>query len=58
MSNIYFCVSLKARDIEECADMIMVKPGLPYLDLISLSKKQFPNHPMFVYQVSNIYIID
>lgn len=41
-----------ARDVEEGADMLMVKPGLPYLDIIKSTKEQFPNHPLFVYQVS------
>lgn len=30
----------------------MVKPGLPYLDIVRLLKDKFPNHPLFVYQVS------
>ncbi|XP_003740514.1 delta-aminolevulinic acid dehydratase [Galendromus occidentalis] len=40
------------RDIEQGADMIMVKPGMPYLDLIRQLKDKFPNYPMFAYQVS------
>ncbi len=38
-------------DIEEGADMIMVKPALPYLDIISDIKRQFPL-PLAAYQVS------
>jgi porphobilinogen synthase len=41
-------------DIEEGADMIMVKPGLPYLDVIRLLKDQF-GVPTFAYQVSGEY---
>merc|ERR1712110_53876 len=40
------------RDVEEGADMLMVKPGLPYIDMIREVKLKHPNHPMFAYQVS------
>jgi porphobilinogen synthase len=43
-----------ALDIEEGADMIMVKPGLPYLDVISRVKETF-GMPTFAYQVSGEY---
>lgn len=35
--------------------MLMVKPGLPYLDIVKQTKDQFPNMPLFVYQVSGEY---
>ncbi|SCV70052.1 BQ2448_1446 [Microbotryum intermedium] len=38
------------RDMEEGADIIMVKPGLPYLDIISEARALVPNHPLAVYQ--------
>ena len=41
-------------DLEEGADMVMVKPGLPYLDIIRRVKDQF-GAPTFVYQVSGEY---
>ncbi len=41
-------------DLQEGADMIMVKPGLPYLDIIRLAKDQFAV-PTFAYQVSGEY---
>ena len=41
-------------DIKEGADMVMVKPGMPYLDIISLIKKQF-KIPIIAYQVSGEY---
>ncbi|XP_055716756.1 delta-aminolevulinic acid dehydratase [Phlebotomus papatasi] len=44
-----------ARDVSEGADMLMVKPGLAYLDILRDTKNQFPNHPLFVYQVSGEY---
>merc|ERR1712177_5358 len=44
-----------ARDVSEGADMLMVKPGLAYLDLVRETKDAFPNHPMFIYQVSGEY---
>jgi porphobilinogen synthase len=43
-----------ALDIEEGADMIMVKPGLPYLDIIQRVKDAFAM-PTFAYQVSGEY---
>ncbi len=43
-----------ALDIDEGADMVMVKPGMPYLDIISRASAQF-NTPIFAYQVSGEY---
>ncbi|XP_053209297.1 delta-aminolevulinic acid dehydratase-like [Panonychus citri] len=43
------------RDINEGADIIMVKPGLPYLDIISEAKRRFPDVPRAVYHVSGEY---
>jgi porphobilinogen synthase len=43
-----------ALDIAEGADMIMIKPGLPYLDIVRRVKQQF-SMPTFVYQVSGEY---
>jgi porphobilinogen synthase len=43
-----------AADIEEGADMVMVKPGLPYLDIIRRVKDNF-SIPTFAYQVSGEY---
>ena len=41
-------------DVEEGADIVMVKPGLPYLDIVRRVKDQF-GMPTFVYQVSGEY---
>ena len=43
-----------ALDIEEGADMVMVKPGLPYLDIVRRVKDEF-GVPTFAYQVSGEY---
>ena len=43
-----------ALDIQEGADMVMVKPGLPYLDILRRVKDEFAM-PTFVYQVSGEY---
>jgi porphobilinogen synthase len=43
-----------ALDISEGADMVMVKPGMPYLDIVSRVKSEF-SYPTFVYQVSGEY---
>ena len=43
-----------ALDLEEGADMVMVKPGMPYLDIVRRVKDAF-KAPTFVYQVSGEY---
>jgi len=43
-----------ALDIKEGADMVMVKPGMPYLDIIKSIKDKF-KIPVFAYQVSGEY---
>ena len=43
-----------ALDLEEGADMVMIKPGLPYLDIVRRVKDHF-GAPTFVYQVSGEY---
>jgi porphobilinogen synthase len=43
-----------AMDIDEGADMVMVKPGMPYLDIIANASQRF-NTPIFAYQVSGEY---
>lgn len=43
------------RDAEEGADFIMVKPSLPYLDVIKDASELAPNHPIACYQVSGEY---
>jgi porphobilinogen synthase len=43
-----------ALDLQEGADMVMIKPGLPYLDIVRRVKDEF-RVPTFVYQVSGEY---
>lgn len=43
-----------ALDIDEGADMVMIKPGMPYLDIVRRVKDSFQK-PTFVYQVSGEY---
>ena len=43
-----------AQDLEEGADMVMVKPGMPYLDIVRRVHDSF-NVPVFAYQVSGEY---
>ena len=45
---------LVARDLSEGADMVMVKPGMPYLDVCRRVKDQF-GAPTYAYQVSGEY---
>lgn len=44
-----------AADIEEGADWTMVKPAMPYLDMIARGVERFPQTPMVAYQVSGEY---
>lgn len=43
------------RDVNEGADILMVKPVLAYLDVVKEIKQTFPHHPLAVYQVSGEY---
>ena len=43
-----------AQDIDEGADMVMVKPGMPYLDIVRRVRDEF-DVPVFAYQVSGEY---
>jgi porphobilinogen synthase len=43
------------RDVEEGADIIMVKPALAYLDVIRLLRDRFESHPLAAYNVSGEY---
>jgi porphobilinogen synthase len=43
-----------AMDLEEGADMVMVKPGMPYLDIVRRVKQEF-GVPTYAYQVSGEY---
>lgn len=43
-----------AMDLEEGADMVMIKPGLPYLDIVRRVKDEF-KAPTYVYQISGEY---
>ncbi len=47
-------ISEVALDLDEGADMVMVKPGMPYLDVVRRVKETF-GAPTFVYQVSGEY---
>ena len=53
-SNINESLREVALDIKEGADMVMVKPGLPYLDVIQKIKENF-KIPVLAYQVSGEY---
>ncbi|WP_019961702.1 porphobilinogen synthase [Woodsholea maritima] len=48
------CIHEVAMDLEEGADMVMVKPGLPYLDIVARIKEEF-GVPTFAFQVSGEY---
>jgi porphobilinogen synthase len=45
------------RDVSEGADMIMIKPSYPYLDVVRDAKNIAPNHLIAVYQVSGEYVM-
>lgn len=44
-----------ALDVAEGADMLMVKPALPYLDIIRRVRERFPEYPLGAYNVSGEY---
>ena len=54
VQNINEALHEVALDIQEGADIVMVKPGMPYLDIIKLVKENF-KIPVFAYQVSGEY---
>jgi porphobilinogen synthase len=54
IANSNEAISEVEMDIEEGADMIMVKPGMPYLDIVKLVSDSF-NIPVVAYQVSGEY---
>ncbi len=53
-ANSYEALREVALDIKEGADMVMVKPGMPYLDIVRRVKQEF-GVPTFAYQVSGEY---
>jgi porphobilinogen synthase len=53
-ANVEEALRQTERDVEEGADMVLVKPGLPYLDVVAKIKNAF-GLPTFAYQVSGEY---
>ncbi len=53
-ANIDEAIKEVALDLAEGADMVMVKPGMPYLDVVRRVKQEF-NVPTYAYQVSGEY---
>jgi porphobilinogen synthase len=47
--------SQQQRDVTEGADIIMVKPALPYLDILADASQLAPDYPLAAYQVSGEY---
>ena len=54
-SNVREALREAAHDVAEGADMLMVKPALPYLDVIRRVRDQFPDMPLAAYNVSGEY---
>jgi porphobilinogen synthase len=54
-ANVREALREAALDVEEGADMLMVKPALPYLDVIRRVHEAFPNRPLAAYNVSGEY---
>jgi len=54
-ANIREALREAALDVDEGADMLMVKPALAYLDVIRSVKNAFPEIPMAAYNVSGEY---
>ncbi len=55
MANAREALREAALDAAEGADMLMVKPALPYLDIIRQTREQIPQLPLVAYQVSGEY---
>ncbi len=55
--NIWEALKEVEMDIAEGADIVMVKPGLWYLDIVRLVKENFPETPLAVYSVSGEYLM-
>ncbi|MGD2062588.1 MAG: porphobilinogen synthase [Nitrospirota bacterium] len=53
-ANVREAIREATMDVEEGADILMVKPGLPYLDVVSALRDEF-DHPIAAYQVSGEY---
>ena len=51
-SRTFDLLLVQQRDTAEGADIIMVKPSLPYLDIIADAAQLAPDHPIACYQVS------
>ena len=54
-ANVREALREASLDVAEGADMLMVKPALPYLDVIQRVRKAFPDLPMAAYNVSGEY---
>jgi porphobilinogen synthase len=54
-ANVNEALREAALDVAEGADFLMVKPGMPYLDVISRVKQAYPELPMVAYNVSGEY---
>jgi porphobilinogen synthase len=54
-SNVREALAEAKLDIDEGADIIMVKPALPYLDVVRRVREAFPEMPLAAYQVSGEY---
>ena len=54
-ANVREALREAALDVEEGADFLMVKPGLPYLDVIRAVSQAFPQLPLAAYNVSGEY---
>jgi porphobilinogen synthase len=54
-ANVREALREAALDLEEGADILMVKPGMPYLDVVRALRESFPDFPLAVYNVSGEY---
>lgn len=54
-ANVREALREAALDLEEGADILMVKPGMPYLDVVRAVRDSFPDFPLAVYNVSGEY---
>jgi porphobilinogen synthase len=54
-ANVREALKEAGMDVQEGADFLMVKPALPYLDVIRAVHERYPDHPLVAYNVSGEY---
>ena len=54
----WLCTTLQDRDVQEGADILMVKPGMPYLDIVRDAKEKVKQHDTTLFVVHQQLLSD